>query len=151
MFGLFSVKLTNVGGKQWPQIGLYKTNEMTPKPIKRNLKHTFWNPGVKKTHDPPFWTPMQQDVFKAQNLPGPVFITHLGNFLAIAKKISLTLLAFLADVSMNKSPFSSAYPLASSNSTALRFAKSDLFPASAITMSGLEKKKRLLYIKGLWH
>ena len=47
-------KLTNVGGKQWPQISLYKTNEMTPKPIKRNLKHTFWNPGVKKTMTPPF-------------------------------------------------------------------------------------------------
>jgi len=35
-------------------------------------------------------------------------LSSLGSFLAIAKKISLTLLAFFAEVSRNSKPFSSA-------------------------------------------
>ena len=38
---------------------------------------------------------------------------------------------------MNSNPFSSAYALASSYSTVLLVPKSDLLPASAITISGL--------------
>lgn len=58
-------------------------------------------------------------------------------YLAMARNISLTLLAFLADVSMKSKPFSSAYALASSYSTSLLLPKSDLLPAKAITMLGL--------------
>lgn len=54
----------------------------------------------------------------------------------IAKNISLTFIAVLADVSMNNNPFSSAYCFASSNSTTRLFVKSALFPANAITIFG---------------
>lgn len=56
--------------------------------------------------------------------------------LPIAKNISLTFIAVLADVSINNNPFSSAYCLASSNSTTRLFVKSALLPAKAITMFG---------------
>lgn len=54
----------------------------------------------------------------------------------IAKNISFTFIAVLADVSMNKSPFSSAYCLASSYSTSRLVVKSALLPAKAITIFG---------------
>lgn len=57
--------------------------------------------------------------------------------LPIARNMSLTFIAVLADVSMKRRPFSSAYVCASSYSTTLLFAKSALFPANAITMLGL--------------
>jgi hypothetical protein len=47
----------------------------------------------------------------------------LGSFLAIAKNMSLTLRAVLADVSMNNKPFSSAYAEASSYSTEMQKVK----------------------------
>jgi len=52
-----------------------------------------------------------------------------GSLLAISTNKSLTLLAFLADVSMCKIPFSSAYAFASANSTLRRPSRSALFPA----------------------
>lgn len=59
----------------------------------------------------------------------------------MAKKMSFTFIAVLAEVSMNSRPFSSAYCFASSYSTTRLFDKSALLPAKAITMFGeaLEK------------
>jgi len=54
----------------------------------------------------------------------------------IARNISLTFMAVLADVSMKRREFSSAYVLASSYSTILLLARSALLPARAITMLG---------------
>lgn len=54
----------------------------------------------------------------------------------MARKMSLTFIAVLADVSIKRRPFSSAYPLASSNSTARLAAKSALLPARAMTILG---------------
>lgn len=65
-----------------------------------------------------------------------------NNFLPIAKKISLTFIAVLAEVSMNKSPFSSAYCFASSYSTTRLFERSALLPANAITIFGEAYKKK---------
>ena len=50
-------------------------------------------------------------------------------YLAIAKNISLTLLAFFAEVSRKSKPFSSAYAFASSYSTVRRDPRSLLLPA----------------------
>ena len=58
------------------------------------------------------------------------------NFGRTVNKIKIIHHTF-ADVSMNSNPFSSAYALASSYSTVLLVPKSDLLPASAITISGL--------------
>merc|ERR550537_569917 len=60
----------------------------------------------------------------------------LGSLRAICTKSSFTLLAVLALVSINIMLFSSAYCRASSGSTFRFDAKSDLLPASAITMLG---------------
>lgn len=64
--------------------------------------------------------------------------------LPMAKKMSFTFMPVLAEVSMNSSPFSSAYCFASSNSTTRMFDKSALLPASAMTMFGEAWKKVLL-------
>mmetsp|Transcript_23441 Transcript_23441/g.79780 ORF Transcript_23441/g.79780 Transcript_23441/m.79780 type:complete len:387 (+) Transcript_23441:1511-2671(+) len=61
----------------------------------------------------------------------------LGSFCAISANSSYTLVDALADVSMKKIPFSSAYCWASSTSTARFSARSALLPASAITRLGL--------------
>lgn len=52
-----------------------------------------------------------------------------GRLLAISTKSALTLLAFFAEVSMCKIPFSSAYSLASLKSTLRRASRSALLPA----------------------
>ena len=54
----------------------------------------------------------------------------------MARKMSLTFIAVFAEVSMKSKPLSSAYVFASSSSTVRLFARSDLFPASAITILG---------------
>ena len=56
-----------------------------------------------------------------------------------------------ADVSINSNPFSSAYAFASSYSTVLLVPKSDLFPANAITMSGLACRIKHLELQEISH
>mmetsp|Transcript_25639 Transcript_25639/g.85458 ORF Transcript_25639/g.85458 Transcript_25639/m.85458 type:complete len:212 (-) Transcript_25639:319-954(-) len=69
--------------------------------------------------------------------PGRGCGVFLGSLRAIATKSSFTLVAVFALVSMKKMPLSLAYDSASSGSTLRLDAKSDLLPASAITMFGL--------------
>lgn len=72
----------------------------------------------------------------------------------MAKKMSFTFIAVLADVSINSRPFSSAYRFASSYSTTRLFVKSALLPAKAITMFGealrIRGKKTKPELKKKW-
>ena len=82
---------------------------------------------MKKTQQQPFFSWDFCAIIGKASLSG--WGGFLGSFFAISINRGLTLLAFFADVSINKIPCSSAYAFASSNSTLRRDSRSALLPA----------------------